>query len=154
MAAKKVTVKDVFTGRRGFLADSEYNRQMEAWSRDTQKLAKAQAALFAKGKRRNRIYKSGKKKGKTEGKLRNHVQFQMKSDSGEVAGVAFQFPVHGIFREYGVGRGTPRTMVGHTSRSMSDWLSGSLDRQESKLLDIVAEHEGDKYIRTFMGIKK
>ena len=88
------------------------------------------------------------------GKLRNHVQFQMKSDSGEVAGVAFQFPVHGIFREYGVGNGTPRSLVGHTSRSMSDWLSGSLNKQERKLLDIVAEHQGDKYIRTFMGIRK
>lgn len=152
--AEKVKVKDVFTGRRGFLTDSEYNRQMEAWSRATQKLAKAQAALFSKGKRRNHTYKSGKKAGKTEGKLRNHVQFQMKSESGEVAGVAFQFPVHGIFREYGVGRGTPRSMVGHTSRSMSDWLSGSLDRQESRLLDIVTEYQGDKYIRTFMGIKK
>lgn len=152
--AKKIAVKDVFTGRRGFLTDSEYNRQMEAWSRATQKLAKAQAALFTKGKRRNHTYKSGKKAGKTEGKLRNHVQFQMKSESGEVAGVAFQFPVHGIFREYGVGRGTPSSMVGHTSRSMSDWLSGSLDRQESRLLDIVTEYQGDKYIRTFMGIKK
>lgn len=127
---------------------------MEQWSRDTQKLAKAQAALFTKGKRHNHTYKSGRKKGKTEGKLRNHVQFQMKSDGGEVAGVAFQFPVHGIFREYGVGRGTPRALVGHTSRTMSDWLSGSLDKQEGRLVDIVAEHQGDKYIRTFMGIKK
>lgn len=152
--AKKVAVKDVFTGRRGFLTDSEYNRQMEEWARATQKLSKAQAALFTKGKRRNHTYKSGKKAGKTEGKLRNHVQFQMKSDGGEVAGVAFQFPVHGIFREYGVGNGTPRSMVGHTSRSMSDWLSGSLNKQEGRLLDIVAEHQGDKYIRTFMGIKK
>ena len=152
--AKKVAVKDVFTGRRGFLTDSEYNRQMEEWARATQKLSKAQAALFTKGKRRNHTYKSGKKAGKTEGKLRNHVQFQMKSDGGEVAGVAFQFPVHGIFREYGVGNGTPRSMVGHTSRSMSDWLSGSLNKQEGRLLDIVAEHQGDKSIRTFMGIKK
>ena len=152
--AKKVAVKDVFTGRRGFLSDTEYNREMEEWARVTQKLSKAQAALFTKGKRRNRTYKSGKKAGKTEGKLRNHVQFQMKSDSGEVAGVAFQFPVHGIFREYGVGNGTPRSMAGHSSRSMSDWLSGSLDKQERKLLDIVAEYQGDKYVRTFMGIKK
>lgn len=150
----KVQVKDVFTGRRGFLTDTEYNREMEEWARATQKLSKAQAALFTKGKRRNHTYKSGKKAGKTEGKLRNHVQFQMKSDGGEVAGVAFQFPVHGIFREYGVGNGTPRSIAGHTSRSMSDWLSGSLNKQEGRLLDIVTEHQGDKYIRTFMGIKK
>lgn len=152
--AKKVQVKDVYSGRRGFLTDTEYNREMEEWSREVQKLSKAQAALFTKGKRRSHTYKNGKKAGKTEGKLRNHIQFQMKSDAGEVAGVAFQFPVHGIFREYGVGRGTPRNMVGHTSRSMSDWLSGSLNKQEDKLLAIVAEHESDKYIRVFMGVKK
>lgn len=37
---------------------------------------------------------------------------------------------------------------------MSDWLSGSLDKQERKLLDIIAEHQGDKFVRVFMGIKK
>ena len=152
--AQKVQVKDVYFGRRGFLTDTEYNREMEEWSRATQKLSKAQAALFTKGKKRNRVYKTGKKAGKSESKLRNSIQYQLKSDAGEVAGVAFQFPVHGIFREYGVGRGTPRNMVGHTSRSMSDWLSGSLDKQERKLLDIVAEHEGDKVIRVFAGINK
>ncbi len=152
--AKRVTVKDVVTGRRGFLTDSEYNRQVEQWSREVQKLAKAQASMFTKGKRRNHTYKSGKKAGKTEGKLRNHISFGMKSDDGEVAGVAFKFPVHGIFREYGVGNGTKRSMVGHTSRSMSDWLSGTLGKQEEKLLDIVANFQSDKYIRTFMGVKK
>ena len=152
--AQKVQVKDVYFGRRGFLTDTEYNREMEEWSRATQKLSKAQAALFTKGKKRNRVYKTGKKAGKSESKLRNSIQYQLKSDAGEVAGVAFQFPVHGIFREYGVGRGTPRNMVGHTSRSMSDWLSGSLNKQEDKLLAIVAEHESDKYIRVFMGVKK
>lgn len=148
--AKKVTVKDVFTGRRGFLTESEYNREMEQWSRNTQKLAKAQAALFTKGKRRNRTYKSGKKAGKTEGKLRNHVQFQLKSDNGEVAGVAFQFPVHGIFKEYGVARGYPA--IGHTRRSMSDWISGALGKQDEKLADIVAEHQSNKVLRTFRAI--
>ena len=57
--AKKVAVKDVFTGRRGFLTDSEYNRQMEAWAKATQQLAKAQAALLTHGKRRNRTYGAG-----------------------------------------------------------------------------------------------
>ena len=62
--AKKVTVKDVFTGRRGFLTDTEYNREMEEWARAKQKLSKAQAALFTKGKRRNYTYKSGNQKVK------------------------------------------------------------------------------------------
>ncbi len=36
---------------------------------------------------------------------------------------------------------------------MSDWFSGSLDRQEGRVVDIVAEYQSDKYIRNFMGIK-
>ena len=150
--AKKVTVKDVWTGRRGWLTDDEYNRQMEQWARQTQQLAKAQAAMMSRGKRHNRTYKSGKKAGKTEGKLRNHVQFQMKSDSGEVAGVAFQFPVHGIFKEYGVARGYPA--VSHLRRSLSDWISGSLEKQEGKMVQIVAEHQADRVVRAYRGINK
>lgn len=125
---------------------------MEAWARETQKLSRAQAALFTKGKRRNRTYKSGKKAGKTEGKLRNHVQFQLKSDSGEVAGVAFQFPVHGIFMEYGVSRG--HGVTGHVRRSMSDWISGSIAKQEEKMVEIVAEHQADRVVRAYRGINK
>lgn len=147
----KVQVKDVYSGKRGWLSDSEYNQAMGVWSRTVQRLAKAKASAFSKGKRRNRIYLSGPKAGKREGKLKNHIQFQLKSDAGEVAGVAFQFPVHGIFREYGVGNGSPRS---HVSRSMSDWLSGTLAKQEGNLVSIVAEHQGDKVVRTFMGIKK
>ena len=150
----KVVVKDVFSGRRGWLTDDEYNRQMEDWSRKVQQLAKAQASAFTKGKHRVRVYKSGKKAGTREGKLRNKVQFQLKSDGGEVAGVAFQFPVHGIFREYGVGRGASRSLGNGVRRSMSDWFSGSLKKNEERMLDIVAEHQGDKVVRTFMGIKK
>lgn len=147
----KVQVKDVYSGKRGWLSDSEYNQAMGEWSRTVQRLAKAKASAFSKGKRRTRIYLSGPKAGKREGKLKNHIQFQLKSDAGEVAGVAFQFPVHGIFREYGVGNGSPRS---HVSRSMSDWLSGTLAKQEGNLISIVAEHQGDKVVRTFMGIKK
>ena len=150
----KVVVKDVFTGRRGFLTDAEYNRQMEAWSREVQKLAKAGASAFTKGKHRPHTYHSGKKAGSTEYKLRNKVQCQLKSDAGEVAGVLFQFPVHGIFREYGVGRGAPRSLGNSVRRSMSDWFSGALNRKENKMLDIVAEHQADKVVRTFMGINK
>ena len=117
---------------------------------EVEKLNKA----FTKGKHRPHTYRSGKKAGTTEYKLRNKVQFQLKSDAGEVAGVLFQFPVHGIFREYGVGRGAPRSMGNSVRRSMSDWFSGALNRKENKMLDIVAEHQADKVVRTFMGVKK
>lgn len=142
----KVQVKDVYSGKRGWLSDSEYNQAMGEWSRTVQRLAKAKASAFSKGKRRTRIYLSGQKAGKRERMLRNHFDFQLKSDAGEVSGVSYDFPLHGIFREYGVGKGSPCT---HVSRSMSDWLSGTLAKQEDKLISIVAEHQSDKVIRFF-----
>lgn len=123
---------------------------MEIWSRETQQLAKSQAALLTRGKKRNRTYQSGRKAGKTEGKLRNHIQFQLKSNAGEVVGVAFQFPVHGIFKEYGVARGYPAS--GHMRRSLSEWISSALGKQDEKLADIVAEYQSDKVLRTFRAI--
>lgn len=147
-------VRDVYNGRRDVLTDTEYNRQMQLWSETVQKMAKMQASSFHKGKKHSITYKSGPKKGKSESVLRNHIQYELRTDDGEVAGLAFQFPVHGIFREYGVGRGTPRALVGHTSRSMSDWLSGTLQRQESRLLDIVADQQAGKVVRLFGGVVK
>ena len=144
----------MFTGRRGSLDESAYNSQMRDWSSKTQQMAKSEAAAFRKGKKRSHTYQGGAKKGKTEPILRNHIQYQLKSDAGEVAGVAFQFPVHGIFREYGVGNGTPRSRVGQSSRTMSDWLSGTLNRQESELVDIVSEQQAGKAIRVFAGVNK
>lgn len=150
--AAKVRVKDIYTGRRGYLDDSQYNEQMRQWAAATQSMAKRQAALFRKGKKRaSRIYLSGPKKGKQEDRLRSHIRFQVRSHAGEVAGISFKFPVHGIFREYGVGRGRPRSMV---STNISDWFSGTLQRKEEGLMHIISEHQADKTLNIFMGIKK
>ena len=65
--------------------------------------------------------------------------------------ITFAFGRHGIFLEYGVSRGHPKNGI---RRSKSDWFSASLDRQQQKLLNIVSEHQADKYLHTFMGIKK
>ena len=48
---------------------------------------------------------------------------------GDIAAIGFQFERHGIFLEYGVSRGHPKNGI---RRSMSDWFSASLDRQEQK----------------------
>lgn len=146
----KIKVKEVDGGGRGFLTESEYNRQMEAWARKTQQLAKQQAAQLTRGKSSTHTYKTGKKAGKSEKNLRNSIQFQLKSRAGEVAGVAFQFPVHGIFKEYGVSRGYPAH--GHMRRSLSDWLSSALDKQDERLADIVALYQSDKVLHTFRAI--
>lgn len=148
----KVQIKDVVTGRRTLLDNSQYNDEMRRWAAQSQQMAKRSASAMTKGKRRAPIvYQSGPKKGKVEHRLRTHIQYQLKADSGEVAGIAFKFPVHGIFREYGVGRGRRRGML-HTS--MSDWLSGTLARQQDSLTEIVAEYQANRYIKVFMGVNK
>ena len=148
---RALRVKDIYTGRRALLDESEYNEQVKRWSAATQQLAKQAASAFHHGKRRNRTYQSGPKAGKTERRLRNTIQYGLKASYGDIAAIGFQFERHGIFLEYGVSRGHPKSGI---RRSMSDWFSASLDRQERKLLDIVSEHQADKYLHTFMGIKK
>lgn len=147
--AKSIRVKEIGGGR-GFLTESEYNREMTEWARKTQALSKAQAAQLTRGKKRNRTYKSGKKAGKTERKLSRAVDFTLRSEAGEVAGVSFQFPVHGIFKEYGVSRS--HGVQSHTRRSLSDWLSSALAKQEESLVEIVAEYQSDKILRIFRSI--
>jgi len=140
------------TGRSALLTDSDYNREMKQWSSEVQRLAKQAASLHVKGKKKSsRTYKSGPKRGKTERKLKNHIQYSLKTDAGEVTGIGFGFERHGIFLEYGVSRSHG---VNAVRRSMSDWLSGTLEKKEKGLVDIVAEYQGDKVIKTYMGIKK
>lgn len=149
---RNVKITDIYSGSRSILDDTQYNGEMRSWAASVQRLARQEASAFSHGKRKaTHTYKSGAKAGKTEERLRSHIGYKLKSDAGEVAGVAFTFPRHGVFREYGVGRGRPKGLV---SGNMSDWLSGSLDRMQQRLLDIVAEHKADQVIRTFMGIKK
>lgn len=149
--AKNVVVRDSFTGRRGVLTETEYNRRMAQWSAAVQSLAEARAAAMVKGKRRSHTYKSGRKAGKTEQRLRGNVRQRIVMSAGEFEGVGFRFPVHGIFREYGVGRGTPRGLANMTRRTMSDWLSGALKMKEEELVRTVAEFQGGRVIRAVMG---
>lgn len=135
--AKKITVRDVYTGRRDILTESEYNAQMKKWSEAVLFLAKQKASLMRKGRRRSIVYKSGPKRGKREDVLRSHIKYKLYSDAGDVAGVGFQFPRHGIFLEYGVGRGHG---VNRVRRTMSDWLSGALQKKEADLVDIIGEY--------------
>lgn len=146
--AKRIIVKDDFTGRRSVMTESDFNEDIKRWASETQALAKQQAALMVKGKKKNHTYKSGSKKGKTEQKLKNSIQYSF-AGSGEVSGIAFQFPVHGIFREYGVGNGSPKNAI---KRSKSDWLSGTLDRKEKQLTDIIDNYSDNLVSRIFRGV--
>ena len=74
--------------------------------------------------------------------------------------VSFKMPVHGIFREYGVGNGQPRNGVAtksgkaasqHTyvKRSMSDWFHNPLERNVEDLSNLEADYYGDKVLVEF-----
>lgn len=73
--AKRIIVKDDFTGRRSVMTESDFNENIKRWASETQRLAKDKASQMLKGKKRNRTYQSGPKKGKTETKLRNSIQY-------------------------------------------------------------------------------
>lgn len=147
--AKKIIVKDDFTGRRSVMTESDFNENIKRWASETQRLAKDKASQMLKGKKRNRTYQSGPKKGKTETKLRNSIQYSFIASYGEASGIAFQFPVHGIFREYGVGNGSPKNAI---KRSKSDWLSGTLDKKEQELINIIDDYSDNLTTRIFKGV--
>lgn len=149
---KALRVKDVYYGRTVALEQSEYNTAVRRWAMETQRFARQAASAFSKGKRKpTHTYQSGPKAGKVEQKLSRSIQFKLQADAGDVSAVFFRFPLHGVFREYGVGSESPH---GHVSRSLSDWLSSTLDRQQQKLLEIACEHQAETVLRVFRGINK
>ena len=89
------------------------------------------------------------KNGNIETKLRNSIQYSFIASYGEASGIAFQIPVHGIFREYGVGNGSPKNAI---KRSKSDWLSSSLDKKEKQLTDIIDTYSDNLVSRIFRGV--
>lgn len=149
---RALRVKDVYTGRTVALEQSEYNTAVRRWAMETQRYARQAASAFSKGKRKpTHTYLSGAKAGKTERKVAKSIQFKMQTDAGDISAIFFRFPLHGIFKEYGVGRESPH---GHVSRSLSDWLSGTLDKQQQKLLELACEHQAESVLRVFRGINK
>lgn len=149
---RALRIQDIYSGRSAHLEDTAYNNDVQRWAATTQRLAKQAAATLTKGKRTSsHTYTHGPKAGKTETRLRRSIQYKLQAEAGDISSVFFRFPVHGIFREYGVGRGSPR---GHVTRSLSDWMSATLDRQEPQLVELVSNHEADRAVRLFNGIKK
>ena len=136
-----------------------YNQEVRDWGRHLQSMVKANAEAFREGKLQQRgetehTYKRGKKAGRGEKRLVVATKFRSGKKYGEIEWVGLTLPVHGIFREYGVGRETPHTKVGMTKRTKSDWLSREMDGSQEKLVAIVAEHDANKVIRLFRGVNK
>lgn len=143
------------------MTDEEFLRQAKAWADRVRAQSKAAASAFTKGKKgATNTYKTGRYAGKTEGRLRSKVGYVLRKRSGDLEAVSFKMPVHGIFREYGVGNGQPRHGVATKSgkaashkiyikRTPSDWFHNPLERNIDALGDLVADYYGDKVLVEF-----
>lgn len=139
------------------ITDAEFQQRAKAWADRVRAMAKANASAFPKGKKEAKhVYKTGRYAGKTEYKLSARLTYIIKAKGGDIDCIGFKMPVHGIFREYGVGNGQPRKgrmgrmpEGGYIKRSMSDWFHAPLERNIEEFSDLVAEYYGDKYLVNF-----
>ena len=141
--------------------DEEFLRQAKAWADKVRAQSKAAASAFTKGKKgATHTYKTGLYAGKTEGRLKNKVVYVLRKRYGDLEALSFKMPVHGIFREYGVGNGQPRHGVATKSgkaasnkiyikRTPSEWFHNPLERNFDALGNIVADYYGDKVLVEF-----
>ena len=138
----------------------EFNREVRGWGNRVRKQAAANAAAFPHGKRAPHSYSKGRWAGITEGRLKNSIKTTSHKVYGEMDGVGFKFPVHGIFRAYGVGNGQPRhgraTKSGRAAstriyrkRTPADWINPPIESNMPELADIVADYYGDKVLVEF-----
>ena len=150
--AKTIKVIDEYNGRRDVLTKNAYNHAVVSLAQKIRSAAAANAAMFPHGKKTSyHIYRTGKKAGTKELKLATHVSFTVRSKGGELSGIIFQFPLHGVYLEYGVGR---RSRSGLIVRTPSDWFSREMKRNENAIADTVAQYHADLTVRTFMELKK
>ena len=138
----------------------EFNRKVRGWGNRVRKQAAANAAAFPHGKRAPHTYSKGLYAGVTEGRLKDSIKTTSHKVYGEMDGVGFKFPVHGIFRAYGVGNGQPRhgraTKSGRAAstriyrkRTPADWIIPPIESNMPELADIVADYYGDKVLVEF-----
>lgn len=152
--SRYVRVIETTTGG-GTQTTASYNAAVRKWGRQLRGMVKKTASVFHKGKLEQRgeqthVYKSGPKAGKEEGRLVNNLSMQYKKDVGdEIDTVSLKLLRHGIFREYGVGNGTPIAKAGMTRRTKSPWISEPLEQKEGELVEIVAEHGAEMVLRAF-----
>ena len=152
--SRYVRVMETTTGG-GTLDTASYNAAVKKWGRQLRGMVKKTASQFHQGKLEQRgeqthTYKSGPKAGKEEGRLVNNLSMQYKKDvAAEIDRVSLKLLRHGIFREYGVGNGTPIAKAGMTKRTKSPWLSEPLEQKEGELVEIAAEHGAEMVVRAF-----
>lgn len=135
------------------MTDEQFKAEVRKWANNVRREAKNKAAAFGKGKKANYTYsETGKSRyrGTVEKKLSEYMTYSVKYQFGDVHHIKFQFPLHGIFRAFGVGKGQPatgsfskRALKTYIRRSPSDWLNEPIEKNIETFSDLVANHYGD-----------
>jgi len=149
------TVTTVIDGK--IITNEEFYKQAVRWASMVRNTAKRNTLQFTKGKKRASITKKG---GKVERKLSASIRYSIEHCQHIPESISFKIPIHGIWREWGVGYGQPRVPGKYVNphprirRSMVDWLDEPIDRNAQRLFNLAAEFWGDRCLVNFFGTKK
>jgi hypothetical protein len=153
------TVTTTLSGKS--ITPEQFYTEARKWAAIVRNMAKANTTRFKKGKKKQtHTYKTGKKSGKSEPKLKDSIRYIIEQDCGIPESIGFKIPIHGIFREWAVGYGQPRVAgkyVSHNSRvkrNMEDWIDKPIEKSTNKLFDVAAEFWGDQVLVCSFGAKK
>jgi len=138
----------------------EFYQQARRWAAIVRNIAKSNSEKFKKGKKKDsHTYLFGKKEGKIEKKLKKSILVTVARNSGIPESISYKIPVHGIFREWGVGKGQPR-IVGKAKskrvriyRTMDDWIDRPIEQNKEKLYNLAVEYYGDYVLINSFGAK-
>jgi len=70
--------------------------------------------------------KSAIEKNRFQGDLQKHLNFKSRKKNGALFALAFSFRRYGVFLEKGVGKETPISLVGSTSRKAQPWFNSTI----------------------------
>lgn len=133
----------------------KFNKDVRSWGQKVQSQLKQETiSRFNKGKKKNRIYKSGIHKGKNEKKLSRSLKVKFRKERGgeQIETVAFGLERHGVFLQKGVGSGYVSSGGGVARIAKSDdgkyrfadnWFNGTLDKNIDSLSDTIVKHAGN-----------
>ena len=143
------------------ITPEQFHAEARRWAAIVRNMAKANTSAFKKGKTaETHTYKSGKKAGKAEKKLKNSIRFVIEHNNKIPEAIGFKVPIHGIFREWAVGYGQPRVAGKYIAansrikRSMNDWIDKPIEKSSEKLFNLAAEYWGDKVVVNAFGGKR
>lgn len=139
----------------------EFNEKVSGWSVTTRSRLASSAPVFS-GER---------SKSEKDETLQSSIRTSKKKQFGEIVGVGFGFARHGIYVNYGAGRGQGGTkgskwrnkddeMMKTKSKSLGlmntrnrhavDWFDGNIRMGLKELADIAQEYYGDKAMRELL----